>query len=129
MNLSTSGWVILTRKLVAGFHPQNDNRVASGHPEWLYARTKAQNPESVVGEFFVEVSARTVYLRHESIPSNLATWNADSNSTARCLFLDGTIVVTQDNGQVCILKLHHGNRRVSLAEAGVLLASQQQKAG
>jgi len=26
MKQSTSGWVILTRKLVAGFHPQNDSR-------------------------------------------------------------------------------------------------------
>lgn len=25
MNQATSGWVILTRKSVAGFHPQNDN--------------------------------------------------------------------------------------------------------
>jgi len=25
MKQSASGWVILTRKLVAGFHPQNDS--------------------------------------------------------------------------------------------------------
>jgi len=25
MKQTASGWVILTRKLVAGFHPQNDN--------------------------------------------------------------------------------------------------------
>jgi hypothetical protein len=35
-----------------------------------------------------------------------------------------TVVITQANGQVCILKLHHGNRRISLAEAEELLRSQ-----
>ena len=30
MNSSTSGWVILTRKPVAGSHPQNDNATADG---------------------------------------------------------------------------------------------------
>jgi len=29
MNPIASGWVILTRKLVAGFHPQNDKLAAT----------------------------------------------------------------------------------------------------
>ncbi|MCX6876221.1 MAG: hypothetical protein NTW21_20805 [Verrucomicrobia bacterium] len=30
-------------------------------------------------------------------------------------------MVTQSNGQVCILKLHHGQRRITLAEAEAIL--------
>jgi hypothetical protein len=30
-------------------------------------------------------------------------------------------VVTQANGQVCFLKLHHGHRRITLAEAEAIL--------
>ena len=43
---------------------------------------------------------------------------------ARCLIPDGTGVVTQVNGHVyvCFLKLHHGQCRVSLAEAEALLS-------
>ena len=40
---------------------------------------------------------------------------------ARCLLTDGTPAVTQYNGQVCFLKLHHGQRRISLAEVETLL--------
>ena len=38
---------------------------------------------------------------------------------------DGTTVVTHANGQVCILKLHLGQRRVSYAEFEEILASQK----
>ncbi|MCX6879349.1 MAG: hypothetical protein NTW21_36925 [Verrucomicrobia bacterium] len=30
-------------------------------------------------------------------------------------------MVTQRNGQVCFLKLHHGHRRITLAEAEAIL--------
>jgi len=43
-------------------------------------------------------------LRQQTIVQILASWNADSDSDARCLLPDGTIAVTQRNGQVCILK-------------------------
>ena len=49
--------------------------------------------------------------------SALAIRNANSDSKSPCLQADGTLVITQRNGQVCFLKLHHGHRRVSLAEA------------
>jgi len=37
---------------------------------------------------------------------------------------DGTVVVTQNNGQVCFLKLYYGQRRVSLAVAEKLFPRQ-----
>jgi hypothetical protein len=39
-----------------------------------------------------------------------------SECSARLLYPDGTAVVTQSNGQVCFLKLYHGNRRITLDE-------------
>lgn len=39
----------------------------------------------------------------------IVAWNTETVSNARCLLPDGTVVVTQANGQVCILKLHYGN--------------------
>ena len=58
---------------------------------------------------------------HKNIPAILSAWNADSGAKGDCLLPDGTAVVTQANGQVCILKLYHGQRRVSLAEAEAIL--------
>ena len=43
---------------------------------------------------------------------------------SQCLQADGTLVVTQSNGQVCILKLHQGRRRITLAEAEAILVEQ-----
>ena len=37
------------------------------------------------------------------------------------LLADGTIIATRKDGQVCMLKLHHGGRRVSLMEAAEYL--------
>ena len=84
------------------------------HPEWLYARKKSRNPSSVCGDWFADSSSRSAFLLHKRIPSILAAWNTESDSSSRCLQADGTVVVTQANGQVCILKLYHSNRRVSL---------------
>jgi hypothetical protein len=95
------------------------------HPEWLHARAIVQNPYSVVGDYYADDSVRAAHLRQKIIHSSLAAWNADSDSAARCLLADGTAVVTQQNGQVCILKLYHGNRRVSLVEVEEILASQK----
>ncbi len=58
----------------------------------------------------------------------IAGWAAACELETRVLLTDGTLVVTQDDGQVCFLKLHYGQRRVSLAEAEALLASQRKKA-
>ena len=106
-----------------------EDQVAQQHPEWLHAQEEARNPGSVSDDFFVTTSARTAQLHHKTISSTLAVWNADSNSDARSLLPDGTVAVTQANGQVCILKLHHGNRRITLAEAEAILAEQRKKAG
>jgi hypothetical protein len=57
-----------------------------------------------------------VWFDRVSMPSR------SSDSSASCLMADGTLVVTQANGQVCFLELHQGNRRVSLAKAEAILA-------
>ena len=105
-----------------------EGQVARRHPEWLYARCKTQNRGSVVGDFVAADYSRSAYLSHKTIPSVLAAWNAESEPVARCLLPDGTAVVTQNNGQVCFLKLHRGNRRVSLTEAEEILSLQRKKA-
>lgn len=51
----------------------------------------------------------------------LTVWQAESATEARLLQPDGTHVVREANVQVCILKLRHGNRRVTLAEAEEIL--------
>jgi WD40 repeat protein len=98
-----------------------EDQAARRHPEWLDARRKAQNPESVAGDFFVEASARSARLRHKTIAPIIADWNAESDSDARYLRPAGTAVVTQANGQVCFLKLYYGKDRITLAEAEAFL--------
>ena len=98
-----------------------EDQAAQRRPDWLLALKKARNPESVVKDLFADSLARTAHLRHKALSPLLAAWNTNSDASARCLLADGAVVVTQDSGQVCILKLHHGNRRISLAEAEVLL--------
>ena len=97
------------------------HRAALRHPEWIHAQAQARHHRNVSHDFFMDYSTRTAHLCHKRESSILAAWNAESYSEARCLLPDGTAVVTQVNGQVCILKLHHGNRRISLAEAEELL--------
>jgi hypothetical protein len=53
----------------------------------------------------------------------VAIWHADSPIARLSLFRDGTTVVSQEVGQLCILKLFHGNHRIPLAEAEALLRS------
>jgi hypothetical protein len=43
-----------------------------------------------------------------------ALWHADVSATARHLLPDGTFVVTLGSGQVCFLKLYHGDQRINL---------------
>lgn len=102
----------------------SESQVANRHPAWLHARTKAQDPGKVFLDFFVESTALSANLRHKIIASTLAGWHASSDLRALCLLPDGTLAVTQENLEVCILKLHHGNRHVSLAEAEELLRSE-----
>jgi WD40 repeat protein len=97
------------------------DQVASRHPDWLQARRLEQHRESVVGNFSVDASARSARLHHTIGAAFFAVWNAESDLKALCLVPDGTVVFTQNNGEICFLKLYHGNRRISLAEAGALL--------
>ena len=96
-------------------------QVAGRHPEWLQIVVKADEPESVSDDFFVDDSYRWAELRYKETAPPLAMWIADSETQPKCLVPDGTAVVTQYSGQVCILKLYHGNRRISLAECEALL--------
>jgi CO/xanthine dehydrogenase FAD-binding subunit len=104
------------------------------HPEWLHAlknemaSREARNHGKTVGDFFGDSSVCSAHLRHKTISSVLAAWEADSDATVICLLADGTFVVTQDNGQVCILKLHHGQRRITLAEVEEIFFSERKTA-
>jgi len=106
----------------------SEDVAAIRHPDWVQARMKAQHARSIFRDFFVRALNRSVHLRYKVIASVLATWNAESDSIAPCLMPDGTAVVTQANGQVCILKLHHGNRRISSPRRKTLLTLQRKKA-
>ena len=97
-------------------------------PEWSLARTTATDCSCATGNFYIESFSfytqsfsRTAWLRHGALPVAVALWEADADTAARCLLPDGTAVVTLRSGQVCILKLHYGHRRVSFAEAEELL--------
>jgi len=98
-----------------------DEELAIHHPEWLHARTKAEHPRTVVGDFFATSAERTTWLRHKTSTLAIASWQAESESGTLCLLPDGTLVVGQKNGHVCILKLYHGRRRMTLAGVRDLL--------
>ena len=102
-----------------------DEQVARKYPEWVKVIAKADNPPGNFQGFFVRTPSpfrpsRSAGLRHNGLTRTLAIWNADTNTRKLCLLPDGTVVM-QDNGQVCFLKLHHGQRRISLTEAESLL--------
>jgi WD40 repeat protein len=98
-----------------------EDQVAGHHPQWLHARKNAQKTRPVVMGFFASSAARMAHLRRKSTSALLAAWAADSDSDVRCLLSDGTVVVTQRSGQVCILKLHHAHSRISLGETEAIL--------
>jgi WD40 repeat protein len=97
------------------------DQIAKRYPEWIYDMQQSQNYRCISGDLFVGSTARVAYLRQKTTPSILTGWHAESDLVARCLLPDGTVVATEANGQVCFLKLHHGQRRVPLAEAEMLL--------
>ena len=104
------------------------NHAIRQHPDWWHAREAAvDSPESSLGHFIASTEC-VAHLRHRCFSDAICSWNSDSVTTGRCLLSNGTVVVTQANGQVCFLKLHHGNRRISLAEAEALLALQREEA-
>jgi WD40 repeat protein len=98
------------------------------HPEWVRALDRRKR-RKIVQNFFLEPPPRAAQLCYKTIPIPVAIWHADSDTATPCLMLDGTAVVTLDSGQVCILKLYHGHRRISLAEAEEIIDSQIKKAG
>ena len=50
-------------------------------------------------------------------------WHGDSECVARHLESDGRAVFTQENGQVCFLQVHHGNKSITIAELEALTAT------
>jgi len=99
----------------------SEEEVGKKRPEWLHARANATIRGRVSGDWLASSAVRYASLRHKTLPAALAIWNADSDAESPCLQADGTLVVTQANGQVCFLKLHHGHRRITLAEAEAIL--------
>ncbi|MDA8083103.1 MAG: TIR domain-containing protein [Nitrospiraceae bacterium] len=59
---------------------------------------------------------------HRYKPLGSVYWHGMSRCTARLLKSNGEAIVTQDNGQVCFLKLYDGNRRITLDELEPKLA-------
>ena len=96
------------------------------HPDWLRAYLLASETDSVCGVFSIASLSRQVHLRHAVNPRLLASWHANSDVVHRCLLADGRSVATQADGQVCLLKLYHGARRVTLNEAATLLGLRPQ---
>ncbi len=99
------------------------NQVAIIHPEWLQKTRSDRFRECIEGGFYGDsVDCCSRRLHFKNLSHVVAVWQEGSSVTSsRCLLSDGTFVVSQENGQVCFLKLHFGNRRISLAEAEELL--------
>jgi len=98
---------------VSGLHPKHISQL---HPEdWWTAPTEYRVPLPL-GDL-VDWDDRRVAGISAQLPhaGYAALWHADADvATAYYLFLDGTFVVTLKSGQVCVLKLYHGNRRIDL---------------
>ena len=91
------------------------------HPELFLRKSMFENPSRVSENWRAEAGGHIARLFHRLGFTALPAWQAESDCEACLLQPDGTLVVTQADGQVCILKLHHGNRRVTLAEAEEIL--------
>jgi WD40 repeat protein len=104
----------------------HENQLARKHPDLWRAHMGKMMPEKVAFDFFLSTSPYAPNLHHRTSPEAVASWNADSWTTVGRLLKDGTTVVGLESGQVCILNLHHGNRRISLSEAEEILASQRE---
>lgn len=90
------------------------------YPEAALSYAKVTHPHCVSGGFSVRASTRGAMLRHTILNVDVSRWNAETDTTTRCLLPDGTIIVSL-RSQTGVLKLHHGQRRVSLAEAEMLI--------
>ena len=97
-------------------------------PKWAFARKAVTGPSNIAGKLDLVSLRCMVRLRHTESPSTIASWATDANAGSYCLLPDGTAVVGLASGQVCILKLYHGQRRISLAELEEILASQKRTA-
>ncbi|MFO1419568.1 MAG: NACHT domain-containing protein [Candidatus Competibacteraceae bacterium] len=69
-----------------------------------------------------DIIKMTGIANRKGIFSKIPVWHGDSATSARALLQDGTLVVTLASGHVFCLKLHHGARRITLAEWEAMLA-------
>jgi hypothetical protein len=72
-------------------------------------------PEMKAGECHVFAEDNTAVLVNRSTGKTYL-WNAASNCKVHHLLPDGRIVATLNDGQVCVLRLHFGNRQIGLDE-------------
>ena len=98
------------------------DEVARHYPDYHHHICMIEKPDNVAGKWAALANGRTVVLAHLlAYAPAPAAWEAESDSKPFILKPDGTLVVGQTNGEVCILKLYQGTRRVSLAEAEEVL--------
>ena len=92
------------------------------HPEWLKGLAEAEKRRYVSLDFNLDHAPCSIGLCHQALPHLIVAWHADSALTNSSLLLpNGTAVAGQKSGQICFLKLHHGHRRMTLAEAEAIL--------
>jgi WD40 repeat protein len=119
-------WRLWDGQSGASLEGVSEREIPRLQPQWLHLRTEVEAQPNVLGIVFLAASVRFVRLYHKLTSEPIAQWHADSEEVgARCLLTNGTAVVTQVDGQVCLLKLHRGNRRISLAEAEAILAERK----
>jgi hypothetical protein len=85
------------------------------HPDWLGAQAELYNPSLIQCGFVGWEEERVAGISPQLPQAGYAAiWHTDADTTARHLLPDGTFVVTLASGQICFLKLYHGNQRTDL---------------
>ena len=89
-------------------------------PEFRTAYSGRENNVSqssfrVLGSFRVLANIGCLTTFNEGTVTNLF-WHGESECKARHLKSDGLAVLTQANGQVCFLRIYHGNKPISVEE-------------
>jgi WD40 repeat protein len=103
-----------------------EDEASKAHPDWVLARAAWKPSGRSVGEFRASSAHDyTVHLYHGVEPGTVAMWCARARVMSSGLIMpDGTLVAGLTSGDVCFLKLHHGTRRLTIAELGALLPKQ-----
>jgi WD40 repeat protein len=86
----------------------NKDELFTDHSDWYFQFYKLPN---VLNKYFAHSKEYTILLE-----PFLCHWEAESECNASYLLKDGTLIVTQQNGQVCFLKLYKGAQRIGFNE-------------